>query len=158
MSYMRTVKEQGILNSALLLLNYKTMKIESMIGSADFFNDAIHGQVNGTLAQRSPGSTLKPLIYELALERGLITPSSLLFDAPLVFRTPENFDGKYIGPINATDALITSRNVPAVYLTSLLKDPNLFQYLKSLYPSKFGETNEYGSSLALGQRNFPFWS
>jgi len=147
-------KKQGLQNASLVLLNYKTMKIEAMIGSKDFFNDEIFGQVNGVISQRSPGSTLKPLIYAMAMEQGLIIPESIVFDAPLSFRTPENYDQVFRGPISAKNALITSRNVPAVHLSSLLTKPNLFEFLSRLYPGKFTKTNHYGSSLALGGAEF----
>jgi len=152
--YIEKRKKEGIQNASLVLINYKTMKIKAMLGSKDFFNNKIFGQVNGVISQRSPGSTLKPLIYAMAMEQGVIIPESIVFDAPLSFRTPENYDQVFRGPMSAKNALITSRNVPAVYLASLLSKPNLFEFLGRLYPGKFSETNNYGSSLALGGAEF----
>ena len=78
----------------------------------------IDGQVNGVLAKRSPGSTLKPFVYALALDQGVLHPQTMLRDAPTSFGpfTPENFDGRFFGPISAEEALIRSRNIPAVWV------------------------------------------
>ena len=88
--------------------------------------------MNGTDAKRSPGSTLKPFIYALAMDQSLIHPASVLKDAPTSFGpySPENFDGRFIGPITAADALIRSRNVPAVSLAARLSQPSLYDFFK----------------------------
>ena len=111
-------RAEGIENASALLVDYRSMEILAAVGSADFFSDRIAGQVDGTQAKRSPGSTLKPFVYGLALDRGLIHPLSLLEDAPTRFAafTPENFDGGFMGPVFARDALVNSRNVPAATL------------------------------------------
>ena len=95
------------------------MSVKSWVGSADYRNQGIHGQINGVLTKRSPGSTLKPFIYALALDQGVLHPRTILRDAPTSFGpfTPENFDGNFIGPIPAQDALIRSRNIPAVWIS-----------------------------------------
>ena len=82
----------------------------------------LQGQVNGTLARRSPGSTLKPFIYALGFDQGMLHPQTVLRDVPTSFGpyTPENFDGRFLGPITATDALNRSRNIPAVWVASQL--------------------------------------
>jgi len=142
----------GINNAAALLLNYKTMSIEAMIGSADFFSDKIHGQVNGTLAKRSPGSTLKPFVYALSMDDGLVHPLSLLKDSPRRFGgfTPENFDKRFIGPISVKQALIKSRNVPAVDLQSRLKSKTFHRFLLEADVNGLREEEFYGLALALG--------
>lgn len=142
----------GINNAAALLLNYKNMSIEAMIGSADFFNDRIQGQVNGTLAKRSPGSTLKPFVYALSMDDGLVHPLSLLKDSPRRFGgfTPENFDKRFIGPISVKQALIKSRNVPAVDLQSRLKSKSFHRFLLDAGISELREEKFYGLALALG--------
>jgi penicillin-binding protein 1C len=142
----------GINNAAALLLNYETMSIEAMIGSADFFSDKIQGQVNGTLAKRSPGSTLKPFVYALSMDDGLVHPLSLLKDSPRRFGgfTPENFDKRFIGPISVKQALIKSRNVPAVDLQSRLKSKTFHRFLLEAGVSGLREEEFYGLALALG--------
>lgn len=142
----------GIVNATALLVDRRTMAVRAMVGSADFFNTSIQGQVNGIRGKRSPGSTLKPFIYGLALDQGLIHPLSILYDAPSAFGPyqPENFDGRFAGPISAKDALIRSRNVPAITLASQLKNPNLHGLLKSAGVGRLRSAKQYGLTLALG--------
>ena len=123
-----------------------------MVGSADFFAANIEGQVNGTLAKRSPGSALKPFIYALAIDQGVIHPLSVLKDTPTAFGpfNPENFDGRFVGPITARDALIRSRNVPAMTLSSQLSTPTLYQFLRSAGVAKMATEKHYGLALTLG--------
>ncbi len=151
-AYVASKRSVGIKNGAVMVLNHETMEVLAQIGSNDFFDDSIGGQINGAAALRSPGSSLKPLVYALALDQGLIHPLSLLKDSPTSFGgfDPENFDQKFMGPLSATDALIHSRNVPAVYLTSLLKNPTLYDFMKSLGIRKLREPEFYGLALSLG--------
>ena len=111
-------RRDGIVNAAAMLVDARRMEVLALVGSAGFFDAAIAGQVNGVRAPRSPGSTLKPLLYALALDAGLIHPMTLLEDAPRRYAayTPENFDRGFLGPVFARDALVYSRNVPAVGL------------------------------------------
>ena len=83
--------------------------------------------------RRSPGSAVKPFVYGLALDQGLIHPRSLLTDGPMVFNdyNPENFEGEFMGPIHANDALVRSRNIPAVALANRLGDGGLYQLLQA---------------------------
>ena len=151
-SYVENNKNIGITNASALLLDAKTMQIKAMVGSADYFDARIFGQVNGTDAKRSPGSTLKPFIYALAMDQSLIHPASILKDAPTSFGpySPENFDGRFIGPIPAADALIRSRNVPAVSLAAKLSQPSLYDFLKNAGVSDLKSEAHYGLALALG--------
>ncbi len=150
--YVELRGREGIHNASVLLLNHQTMAIEAMVGSANYFRDDIFGQVNGTLAKRSPGSTLKPFVYALALDDGLVHPLTLLKDAPRRFAgfTPENFDKRFLGPISVKDALIQSRNVPAVDLQSRLKSKSFHQFLLDAGVSELKEEAFYGLALALG--------
>jgi penicillin-binding protein 1C len=150
--YVREHANIGIHNAAALLMDTRDMSVRALVGSADFHSAAIDGQVNGTLAKRSPGSALKPFIYGLAIDQGLIHPLTVLKDAPTSFGafSPENFDARFVGPITATDALIRSRNVPAVMLSSQLAQPNLFQFLRSAGVSRMRSAQHYGLALALG--------
>lgn len=150
--YVARHKGEGIRNASALLLNSRSMEVEALVGSADFFNDKIAGQVDGTRAKRSPGSALKPFVYALAVDQGLIHPMTLLKDAPKRYGgyTPENFDQVFLGPILAKDALIKSRNVPAVNLTAALKKPGLYGFLKKAGITEMREPGYYGLALALG--------
>ena len=145
-------KGLGIHNAAALLIDSETMQVRAWVGSADWRNTAIDGQVNATTAKRSPGSTLKPFIYALALDQGFLHPSTVLKDAPTAFGTynPENFDGRFEGPITAQDALVRSRNVPAVSVSSRLSKPTLYEFLKSAGVSRLASEQHYGLALTLG--------
>ena len=142
----------GINNAAALLLNYQTMEVLALVGSADFFNQQIQGQVDGTSARRSPGSALKPFIYALALEQGLIHPHSLLVDSPATFGAynPENFDRDFGGPLFAADALRLSRNIPALKLSASLRTPSFLEWLHKAGIKKLKTEKDYGLSLVLG--------
>jgi len=121
----------GIKNGSILLIDHTTMEVQAAVGSADYFDDDIQGQVNGFASKRSPGSTLKPFIYALALEQGLIHPEKMLKDTPVGFSeyTPDNFKGEFKGPMHAWDALVDSRNIPAVQLAREISNPDLYDFL-----------------------------
>lgn len=131
-NYIETQHNVGITNAAALLIDYRSMEVLAAVGSADYFNNDIQGQVNGCRAKRSPGSALKPFVYALGMEQGLIHPMTMLKDAPASFGgfNPENFDGDFKGPIKVKDALIHSRNVPAVQVASQLANPDFYTFLK----------------------------
>jgi penicillin-binding protein 1C len=96
----------GINNAALMLVDTRDMGVKALIGSGNYFDASIAGQVNGTKVKRSPGSTLKPFIYALAIDQGLIHPCTVLKDTPSNFNGyhPENFDKNFLGPIQAKEA------------------------------------------------------
>jgi len=150
--YVNSKSNLSINNASALLLNYQTMEIEAMVGSANFYNDKLLGQVNGTTAKRSPGSTLKPFVYALAIDEGLIHPMTLLKDSPKRYGgfTPENYDKQFLGPIVAKEALIQSRNVPAVQLQSLLKQRSFYDFLINAEVRGLKDESFYGLALALG--------
>jgi penicillin-binding protein 1C len=150
--YVESKSIRGIRNASALLVNYQTHSIEAMVGSADFYANDIAGQVNGTTAKRSPGSALKPFVYALALEEGLVHPMSLLKDSPRKFGgfTPENYDKQFLGPVSVKNALITSRNVPAVVLQSRLSKKSLYQLLLEAGVTGLKHEGFYGLALALG--------
>jgi penicillin-binding protein 1C len=150
--YIAQNRDRGIVNAAALLIDFKTMEVLAQVGSSDFANTEIHGQVDGTRRPRSPGSTLKPFVYALALDQGKIHPLSLLKDAPHTFGdyNPENFDREFLGPIRACDALARSRNVPAVTLASDLAHPTFYEFLREADVVLTKPASFYGLSLPLG--------
>jgi penicillin-binding protein 1C len=150
--YVLTRGRISIRNCAAMLVDFRNLEVKALVGSADYFRKDIQGQVNGTRAKRSPGSTLKPFIYALAIDQGLIYPMSMLKDEPLAFGSysPENFDSRFEGPISAKEALIRSRNIPALWLASRLSKPNLYEFLKSCSISRMHSEKRYGLALVLG--------
>ena len=154
---------------AIIVMDTQSRHVLAMVGSHDFFDREALGQVNGTLAPRSPGSALKPFVYALAMEQGLITPETLLFDVPVTYAgyEPVNYDGKYNGYITARQALARSLNVPAVNLNSRLENRTLYSppiqeskarvggstlhtFLKQAGISTLAPAQKYGLSMVLG--------
>ena len=150
--YLSAAQRLGVRNAAAILVDTRDMGVKALVGSADFENAAILGQVDGTQAQRSPGSTLKPFIYALAIDQGVLHPKTLLADVPSTFGnfSPENFDGRFRGPLTAADALVRSRNVPAVRLAEKLRAPGLYGVLQKAQVRNLAPLMHYGLSLSLG--------
>ncbi len=150
--YVERKKNKGVNNVAVLLVDTRDMGIKALLGSADFYNRAISGQIDGSAIKRSPGSTLKPFIFGLALDQGLIHPGTVLKDVPRSFGTynPENFDYEFMGPIKAKDALILSRNIPAIHLAEQLAHPDLYELLEQANVKQLKSQNYYGLALVLG--------
>lgn len=151
-AYVARQRARGIGNAAALLVDTRTMAVRALVGSADFFDDSIAGQVNGALAPRSPGSTLKPFVYALGLDQGVIHPATMLRDVPTAFAaySPENFDGRFVGPLSARDALIRSRNVPALSVAARISRPSLYDLLKTSGAALPFPESHYGLGLVLG--------
>ena len=137
---------------AIIVMDSQNRHVLAMVGSHDFFDRMASGQVNGTLAPRSPGSALKPFVYALAMEQGLVTPETLLFDVPVTYAgyEPVNYDGKYNGYVSARQALARSLNVPAVNLNARLKNGTLHAFLEQAGISTLAPAQKYGLSMVLG--------
>lgn len=151
-SYITRNSVYGVKNAAALLINIETSDILAYVGSGDFFNGDIYGQVDGAAAYRSPGSAMKPFIFGLAIDQGLIHPKSMMKDAPKRYGaySPENSDGGFMGPIFASDALVNSRNIPAIDLLNRLDNSTFYNLLKSAGIKGLRSESFYGSALALG--------
>jgi 1A family penicillin-binding protein len=146
-------------NGAVVVLDSKTGQILAMVGSYDFNNEK-YGKFNAALGLRQPGSTVKPITYALALEKGY-TPSTVLMDVSTVFPVqgnkdyiPVNYDGKFRGPIQLKFALGNSINIPAVKLLSMVGLRDFLQKahdmgMKTLEPTT-ANMNRFGLSLTLG--------
>jgi penicillin-binding protein 1C len=145
-------KSIGITNAAAILVNYKTMEVLAYIGSGDYFNRNIYGENDGVRAHRSPGSTLKPLIYATGIDMGLIHEMSLLADTRTNFGVyaPENSDNEFYGPVLARDALTHSRNIPAINLLRQIGIRNFYDILLKSGISNLKSPEHYGISVALG--------
>jgi penicillin-binding protein 1C len=151
-SYVRDNRNMGVRNAVALLLDYTSMEILGAIGSADYFNEEISGQVNGFASKRSPGSTLKPFIFAMAIEQGLIHPETMMKDTPASFGsyTPDNFQSEFKGPVKAWEALVHSRNIPAITLEDRISEPDLHGFLKKAGISGLQDAGHYGLSIVLG--------
>jgi penicillin-binding protein 1C len=142
-------------NAGLVALNVENSEILAMIGSRDYFNDEIDGQVNVTLAERQPGSSLKPLAYLTAFDRGY-RPDTVLFDLETNFASagddymPLNYDLEERGPITMRQALAGSLNIPAVKTLYLAGLDNVVKLAADVGYTTLGERDRYGLSLVLG--------
>ena len=146
------LKEKGVRNAAALILDTRSMEIRAMVGSAGFFDASIQGMVNGAASRRSPGSTLKPFIYALAMDYSLIHSNTILYDRPVNFSSyaPDNYQRDFKGPVSAWNALVNSRNIPAVELNALLKEHSLYELLNQAGLGDLKPKNYYGLSIVLG--------
>jgi penicillin-binding protein 1C len=150
--FLTSRREVGMTNACALLVHAPTREVLAYVGSASFLDEDIHGQVDGVTARRSPGSALKPFIYALAMQQGLLHPRTLVRDGQVAYGdyNPENFDREFTGPIPAEDALFRSRNIPAVSLTRRLSAPGLYGFLKQAGVSLPKPAEYYGLALPLG--------
>lgn len=152
-SHMHQMRRLDVHNAAVLVIDNLDGSVLAWVGSQDFSDMEHAGQVDGVLAVRSPGSTLKPLIYALAFEKGLLTPGSVLLDLPVNFQgyQPENYDETFRGKVTAGDALAQSLNVPAV---KTLHEVGVSDMVSLLSGADFGwiarNKSNLGLSLALG--------
>jgi penicillin-binding protein 1C len=151
------LKKLNVSNGAALVTNPKTGEILAMVGSKDYFDKEIDGNVNVTLRPRQPGSSIKPLNYALALEKKLITPATVLNDTPTCFSVPGqdlycpvNYDGSFHGPTQVRFALGNSYNIPAVKVLALNGLEDFIKKAKEMGISTFTDPKDYGLSLTLG--------
>jgi penicillin-binding protein 1C len=163
------LQDNDATNGAVVVLKPGNGEILAMVGSADFFNADISGQVNMALAPRQPGSSIKPLTYAAAFEKGW-TPSTLIWDVPSEFPPsgnpddprepykPVNYDSRFHGPVLVRTALGSSYNIPAVKALDFIgiyDDPNTAE-IEGLvaFAERLGITTltreDYGLSLTLG--------
>ncbi len=151
-SHIQRARARGVRNAVAMLVDTRDMGVRALVGSANYFDDSLHGQVNGAAGKRSPGSTLKPFIYALALDQGVLHPATVLRDVPSAFGpyTPENFDGRFLGPVTAADALVRSRNIPAVTVAAQLQQPGFYQFLRDAGIARMASEGHYGLALVLG--------
>jgi penicillin-binding protein 1C len=145
----------GLTNSALVAIDPKTGQILAMVGSKDYFDDEIDGQVNVTTRLRQPGSSFKPIVYAKSFEVGY-TPNTILWDVETTFPTvtgaytPHNYDGGVRGPVHVRDAIQLSLNIPAVKMVYLIGVETALDFATSLGYSSFSDHSAFGLSLVLG--------
>ncbi|HLU82952.1 MAG TPA: penicillin-binding protein 1C, partial [Trueperaceae bacterium] len=137
---------------ALLVADVHTGEVLASVGSADYTSEARRGYVDMTQALRSPGSTLKPLIYGLAFSSGILHPESLLDDRPEDYGgyAPQNFDGVFRGRVTARRALELSLNLPVVAVTEVLGPARLLAALRQAGVQAVVPGDAPGLAVALG--------
>ncbi len=143
-------------NAALVAIDPKTGQILAMVGSKDYFDSSIDGQVNVAIRERQPGSSFKPYVYLTAFEKGY-PPTTILYDTPTEFDTaegksyaPQNYDGKFRGPIPMQEAFPQSLNIPAVKTLYLVGVDSAIKTAKDLGITTLNHPDRYGLSLVLG--------
>ena len=154
------LKSKDVRNGALLAMDPRTGEILAMVGSPDFNDEAIGGQINMTLRPRQTGSVIKPLTYLTAFEKGW-TPATVLWDTPVVYTDtagnvyqPRNYDGKFHGPQTVRSALANSYNIPAVKTLVYDGIPNFLAVARRLGIDTLTRP-DYGPALTLGGGEVP---
>ncbi len=151
--YIRSQRLRNIKNAAVIIIDNKTHKVITYIGSSDFKDTLDGGQVNGAAALRQPGSTLKPLLYAMCFDEGLLTPKSIMTDVAVNYEgyAPENYDEKFNGYVTVDYALGHSLNIPAVKGLRLLGHEKLIQKLASCnFKQIQKDQRKLGLSMILG--------
>jgi len=142
-------------NAALVAIDPKTGQVLAMVGSRDYFDDSIQGQVNVATSLRQPGSSIKPIVYASLFEKGY-TPNTILYDVVTNFSTdpsqpyiPHNYNLKEYGPVSIRQALAGSLNIPAVKALYLAGVKNVVELAHAMGYTSLDE-NSLGLSLVLG--------
>lgn len=140
------------LQVAVLVADHASGEVLASVGSARYQADLRQGFVDMTTALRSPGSTLKPLVYALAFDEGLGHPETMIDDRPMSFGAyaPQNFDKLYLGTIRMREALQQSRNIPVVALTDALGPAKLISAMEKAGMEPVFPGNQPGLAIALG--------
>lgn len=143
-------------NAALVAMDPKTGQILSMVGSKDYFDTSVDGQVNVTIRERQPGSSFKPYVYLTAFMKGYI-PETIMYDVETDFETadgksykPQNYNGKFNGPLSMAEALAQSLNIPAVKTLYLAGVNESIETAKRLGIQGLDNPDRLGLSLVLG--------
>ena len=144
--------------AAAIVIDNTTGEILAYAGSLDYFDDEHMGRNDGVRALRAPGSTLKPFLYELALERRDVRPTTILADVPVTYALPDarayrpvDYSQRFMGPVRIRTALANSLNVPAVRVLSRVGVPAFLDRLHALGFSHLTQTSDYyGLGLTLG--------
>jgi len=149
------IKSLNVTNGAVLVTKPATGEILAMVGSVDFFATP-SGAFNVTTALRQPGSSIKPLMYSLALKKGY-TAATVINDAPIVFQIkgskpyrPVNYDNRFHGNVPLRYALANSYNIPAVKVFSHIGVSAFVNYARKLGITTWTQPSRYGLSLTLG--------
>lgn len=156
---LQRLKNLRVKNGAAVVTNPKTGEVLAMVGSQDYFDIQNDGQVNVTIRPRQPGSSIKPLTYATAMERGLITPSTVIEDSPVVYKivgsppySPKNYDGAFHGKVSVRSALANSYNIPAVKTIASVGVPAVVEKGRQMGITTWNDAaaERFGLALTLG--------
>lgn len=151
-------------NAGMVAFNPNNGDILTMVGSRDYFDEEIDGNFNIATADRQPGSAIKPFIYAAAFTKGYL-PSTIVFDLATQFSprcdpsdhssespcyAPNNYNGRFLGPINLRNALAQSLNIPAVKTLYLAGVPNALKLAADMGISTLNDPDRYGLTVVLG--------
>ncbi len=151
--YSRSLKLKNIQNAAIVIIDNASRRVVTYVGSADFYDTTDGGQVDGVKAIRQPGSTLKPLLYGMCIDEGLLTPKSVIADVNINYAgyAPENYDKKFSGNVSMEYALEHSLNIPAVKCLNWLGTEKFIHTLASCNFSQVRKDEKrLGLSMILG--------
>lgn len=153
---LKKVEYLNINNGAILVLNPQNGEILAMVGSKNYFDDK-DGAFNVTIALRQPGSSIKPIMYSLAIEKKILTAASILDDSPVSYVVPGsapykpvNYDGIFHGRVPMRYALANSYNIPAVKTMNMLGVDNFIKHARLMGITTWEKASDYGLSLSLG--------
>jgi penicillin-binding protein 1C len=157
--------DRNVTQASALVIDNRTGDVLAYLGSLDYFDDAYQGRNDGVQALRQPGSTLKPFLYEYALERGAIRADTVLADVPTSYAipggeaySPEDYSRHFAGPVSVRTALANSLNVPAVRVLSTVGVSSFLDRLRALGFERLRRSPEYyGLGLTLGAGEVTLW-
>ncbi|MEA1973742.1 MAG: penicillin-binding protein 1C, partial [Candidatus Cloacimonadota bacterium] len=147
--HITVLENYGIGNSAIILIDNETGEIKAYVGSQDYFID----QVDGVISPRSSGSILKPFLYAQAIDEGLLLPQTKIKDIPTFYDSfsPENSDGKFHGLVTMQEALVQSRNIPAIRVLNKYGLQDFYNFLNFAGVSSLSrDAEKYGLTLIIG--------
>jgi penicillin-binding protein 1C len=145
-------------NAALVAMKPGTAEILAMVGSIDYNNRSVDGQVNVATRMRQPGSAIKPVLYSMALDDNMVSPATVIWDTPVRYKIegqpdyePRNYDRKFHGPVTVRGALANSYNIPAIKLMDQVGVTYFLERARSMGINSFTrDPSWYGLSLTLG--------
>lgn len=152
--YSSSMKNIGINNAAVLVLNNKTKEVLAYVASQDFNDKKNNGEIDGLQAKRAPASLLKPFLFALSIDEGLIVPDSIYPDVPIYFGNfyPKNSNNKFTGMVRIEEALTKSLNIPFVKLLSDYGVDKFYYFLEDNDKYPESSFDKFGLSLILGTR------
>ncbi len=158
--HLEYLNQFGIRNGCAIVAETSSGKVRAYVGSQKFFDENSQGQVDGVTAPRSAGSVLKPFLYALAIDDGILLPQTLIKDIPTYFDafSPANATETFDGIVTARDALIRSLNVPAVRLLNVYGVFPFYTFLKDAgIQTLFRSADDYGLPLIIGGVEVTAW-